>query len=53
MVEKYSKENSDVTYSIFVYASGVANGTNVAIVEGNDGSGYYGTGFTLNVIEAK
>ncbi|OOB90716.1 DUF7448 domain-containing protein [Rathayibacter sp. VKM Ac-2630] len=38
-------------YRISVYAGGVA--TDVAVIEGDDGNGYYGTGFALVVTEVQ
>lgn len=48
--------SSDTTYQLAVYAAGVGvkkgKRTNLVEITGNDGNGYYGTGFTLEVIEA-
>lgn len=41
-------EYSDTVYKLFVYSEGI--GTPVAEFEGNDGNGYYGTGFQIEVL---
>ena len=38
---------SDTLYQIFVYSEGI--GLSVADISGDDGSGYYGTGFAIEV----
>ena len=40
-------EWSNTLYQIFVYSEGI--GESVADISGDDGSGYYGTGFTIVV----
>lgn len=40
------------TYKLSVYGAGVKNHKAVAIVTGDDGSGYYGTGFVLEVVSS-
>lgn len=63
-VKVESKETADykrsTQYTLFVYAAGVKVGNaaknkvkgKVAVVSGDDGNGYYGSGFTIEVIEA-
>lgn len=63
-VKVESKETADykrsTQYTLFVYANGVAVGNaakkkvkgKVAVVSGDDGNGYYGSGFSIEVIEA-
>lgn len=43
------EESEDERYTIVVYSAGVPAGEEIATISGNDGNGYYGTGFTINV----
>lgn len=36
------------TYQLFVYSEGI--GESIAVISGDDGNGYYGTGFTIQVV---
>lgn len=47
-----SQYGSTTTYELFVYAEGVPTGQSVVTVSGDDGNGYYGTGFSIIVTEA-
>lgn len=42
--------SDDTAYRIYVYADGIAGKQTLLSVEGNDGSGYYGTGYEINVV---
>ena len=48
-VQRGKREGGGIVYRLFVYAAGLAPGE-VATVEGSDGNGYYGTGFSIRVI---
>ena len=48
-VQRGKRENGGTVYRLFVYAAGLTPGE-VATVEGSDGNGYYGTGFSIRVI---
>lgn len=48
-----STEENYTVYSIFVYAEGIETANEVATIEGDDGSGYYGSGFTIQVVEVE
>lgn len=53
-VEVIESTNDNYTlYSIFVYTEGIETAKEVAIIEGDDGNGYYGSGFTINVVEVE
>lgn len=42
-------ESYDTHYRISVFAEGIPSATEVARISGDDGSGYYGTGYLLRV----
>lgn len=48
-VQRGKRENGGTVYRLFVYSAGLKPGE-VATVEGSDGNGYYGTGFSIRVI---
>lgn len=45
------EENDDMAYKIFVYTDKVPKGGELLSVTGNDGSGYYGTGYEIEFYE--
>ena len=45
-----AKDGKTITYRLFVYGAGVKNRGEVVNVTGTDGSGNYGTGFTLDIL---
>ena len=48
-VQRGKREGGGIVYRLFVYAVGLTPGE-VVTVEGSDGNGYYGTGFSIRVI---
>ena len=46
-VKDNTTEDDSTVYQLFVYSGGVS--TSVADIKGDDGNGYYGTGFDIHV----
>lgn len=45
----YEEDDGDKTWELFVMCEGVAGQEKIMTIEGNDGSGYYGTGYLVKV----